>query len=132
MVAAFPREVFLFIRFDDRRDEATLVLVDPSFVSAKEDREYPLDVTLGAGSKILSRFSERTFLSVQVGDRPGIATMFQGRDFLSIVERAEGLSIMRGGSSVGHFSLYGSRRGAALLRQCAKEVSAKTPSDPLE
>lgn len=132
MTTGYDNQVGLQVRLDQRRGEAALILLDPSFRSLVEGREYSLDVYFQSGTRLIERYPESTFMPL-LGDSPrAVASVFHSYELLPDLAANDTLIIMRGTAIVAKLSLADSAAAITLLRACAAQVARENPSDPFE
>lgn len=130
-IKEFDGGVVIYVEFDERRDEVTFALRDPSFKSLKDGDTYSLATELELKDGQIASFGQVNFRGRVDGDMAAIAAAFDGKEFLGFLEQAARVKIRRGGINVADVDVsYGQGWQISALRDCAALMAKKNPSDP--
>lgn len=130
-IKQFEGDVIIYVEFDERRDEVTFAIRDPSFKSLKDGETYNLTTDLELKDEQIANFGQVTFRGRVDGEMAAIVAAFSGKEFLSFLEQAARVKIKRGGINVADVDVsYGQGWQISALRDCAALMAKKNPSDP--
>ncbi len=129
----FEEKVAVGLAYDERRDEAKLIVTDQSFRSLKDQEIYQLNVAIEGKNGETTTYRNVPFIGL-TGKAPTILTdRLTAKQFLTAFEGAARLTITRGTVSVASVDIsYGSGWQVSALRQCAAKLAKENPSDPFE
>jgi hypothetical protein len=130
-IKEFEGGIVIYVEYDERRDEVTFALRDPSFKSLKEGDTYSLATDLELKDGQIANFGQVNFRGRVDGDIAAIVAAFDGKEFLGFLEQAARVRIKRGGINVADVDVsYGQGWQISALRDCAALMAKKNPSDP--
>ncbi len=130
-IKQFEGDVIIYVEFDERRDEVTFGVGDPSFKSLKDGEIYSLTTDLKLKDEQTAHFGQVNFRGRVEGDRAAIVAAFDGKEFLGFLEQAARVKIKRGGINVADVDVsYGQGWQISALKDCAALMAKKNPSDP--